>query len=82
MRAGHWSLRVALVVAASGLSGCVTRTWEDKYAVTEAVPPVGTHHRRTYKYGEEVPPSVSPRVKIEGEGLRLLLDQMRVPSGR
>lgn len=82
MKPGRWLLRMGLVAGALGLSGCVTRTWDDKYAITEAVPAVGTHHRRTYKYGEKVPPSVSPRVKIEGEGLRLLLDQMRAPSGR
>ncbi len=70
-----WSGVMAAMLLA--LTGCVARTWEDRYAIIEAAPPVGSHYRRAYKYGNEIPPPVNPRIKIEGEGLRLLLDQMR-----
>lgn len=76
MKPAGFLLRVGVVGAMFVLGGCVTRTWEDSYTVTEATAPVGSHHRRTYKYGEEIPPSVNPRLKIEGEGLRLLIDHM------
>jgi len=81
MKAGRVGTILAVALAGAGLGGCVHRTWEDAYVVKEAAPAVGTHQRRAYKYGDHIPPTVNPRVKIEGEGLRILLEQMRAGGG-
>lgn len=81
MKPGPACRALLLAVLAVALGGCAARTWEDRYTVKEAVPAVGTHHRRSFKYGEEVPPPVSPRIKVQGEGLRLLLDEIRAGGG-
>lgn len=81
MKPGQAGRAGLVAVAAILLGGCVNRTWEDRYAVKESAPAVGTHQRRSYKYGEEVPPSVNPRVKVEGEALKILLERIRAGGG-
>ena len=79
MQADRQRMSAILAAAVLGLTGCVARTWESPHSVTEAAPPVGSHLRRTYKYGEPVPPAVNPRVKVEGEELRRLIEQLKLP---